>query len=53
MCSWCQRLKCEHITGNDWTEAEDYCAAGGRSRVRISHGICEGCAEIAMRSYKS
>jgi hypothetical protein len=53
MCSWCQRIKCEHIAGNDWTEAEDYYAAGGRSRVRISHGICEGCAETAMRSNKS
>jgi hypothetical protein len=52
MCSWCQRVKCEKISGEGWLEAEDYYAAGGRSAVRISHGICKLCAETATRSYR-
>lgn len=44
LCSWCQRVRYPPITGTDWMEAEDYYSAGGRSKVRISHGICALCA---------
>ena len=43
MCSWCQRVRHELSSGTEWVEAEDYYAAGGRSRVRISHSICDDC----------
>ncbi len=43
MCSWCQRVQYPPVGGDDWISAEDYYAAGGRSEVRISHGICEEC----------
>ena len=45
MCSWCQRVKVDEITGDKWITAEDYYAAGGRSNVRLTHGICEPCLE--------
>jgi hypothetical protein len=46
MCSWCLRV--QSPTGDCWMRAEDYYAAGGRSGVRISHGICETCVRIAF-----
>ena len=45
MCSWCQRFHYPPVTGKDWLEAEAYYAAGGTSKVRISHGICDDCLE--------
>ncbi|MFY0690432.1 MAG: PAS domain-containing protein [Paracoccaceae bacterium] len=50
MCSWCQKVRFQPVTGSDWVEAEDYYAAGGPSNVRITHGICEPCAETAGSS---
>ena len=46
MCSWCLRV--QSPTGDCWITAENYYAAGGRSEVRISHGICEACVKIAF-----
>lgn len=43
MCSWCQRVRFEPVTGARWMEAEDYYAAGGTSKVRLTHGVCEDC----------
>lgn len=48
MCSWCQRVQSETIGGGAWLDAEDYYAAGGRTNVRLSHGICEDCLEDAI-----
>ena len=48
MCSWCQRVQCEAISGDDWLKAEDYYAAGGRTNVRLKHGICEQCRETTI-----
>ena len=48
MCSWCQRVQCETITGDDWVTAEDYYAAGGRSDVRMRHEICDQCLETTI-----
>ncbi|SHL29418.1 hypothetical protein SAMN05444414_1105 [Roseovarius marisflavi] len=45
MCSWCQRVNYAPIVGDTWVSAEDYYAAGGRSKVQISHAICEDCLE--------
>ena len=48
MCSWCQRVQSPATAGESWLSAEDYYAAGGKSDVRISHGICEDCAQSTM-----
>lgn len=47
ICSWCKRVRQDATSGTCWVEAEDYYAAGGRSRVRISHSICEDCFKTA------
>lgn len=43
-CSFCARI--EWPTGSDgpWVEPEVYYQRGGVSEVRISHGVCPGCA---------
>ena len=48
MCSWCQRVQMDAIGGSDWLKAEDYYAAGGRTDVRLSHGICEQCEKTTI-----
>ncbi len=48
MCSWCQRVQCAAVSGDDWLRAEDYYAAGGRSNVRLKHRICEQCLETTI-----
>ncbi len=48
MCSWCQRVRCPSVGGDDWLKAEDYYAAGGSSNVRLKHGICEECLETTI-----
>ena len=48
MCSWCQRVRCPSVSGDDWLKAEDYYAAGGSSNVRLKHGICEECLETTI-----
>ena len=50
MCSWCQKVRHEPTGGSRWLEAEDYYAAGGRSRVRISHSICDECFDKVSQS---
>ena len=45
MCSWCQRVNYVPVSEGTWISAEDYYARGGRTSVRISHGICEDCLE--------
>jgi hypothetical protein len=50
MCSWCLRIQSAASTTDRWITAENYYAAGGRSEVRISHGICEACVEVAFPS---
>lgn len=44
-CSFCARI--EWPTGNDgsWVDPEVYYQRGGVSEVRISHGVCPGCAD--------
>ena len=42
MCSWCQKVQ-RDAGEDDWISAEDYYVSGGRSEVRISHGICNQC----------
>ena len=53
MCSWCQRVQCAAISGDHWLKAEDYYAAGGRSNVRLTHGICEQCLETTIDPFFS
>ena len=48
MCSWCQRVRFEPLGGEQWMEAEAYYAAGGSSRVSLSHSICEHCTQNMM-----
>jgi hypothetical protein len=48
MCSWCLRIQSAGSTTDRWITAENYYAAGGQSEVRISHGICEACVEVAF-----
>ena len=48
MCSWCQRVQYAAVSGDAWLRAEDYYAAGGRSKVRLKHGICEQCLETTI-----
>lgn len=48
MCSWCQRVRFEPVGGKQWMEAEAYYAAGGSSKVSLSHSICEHCIETMM-----
>lgn len=52
MCSWCQRVRCETISGKDWLKAEDYYAAGGRTHVRLKHEICEHCLETTIDPFR-
>jgi hypothetical protein len=50
LCSFCHAVKAD-ATGGRWVEAERYYAAGGGSRVRLSHGICPDChrAKVGAR----
>ena len=48
MCSWCQRVQFSPIGGANWITAEDYYSNGGRSEVRVTHGICEDCMETTL-----
>jgi len=48
MCSWCQRVQFFPVGGENWISAEAYYAGGGRSEVRINHGICEECLETSL-----
>ena len=45
ICSWCQQVRCPEVSGENWLDAEDYYAAGGRSNVRLKHEICLQCLE--------
>lgn len=51
MCSWCQRVQYAPISEGSWIKAEDYYAAGGRTNVRLSHGICEECLEATANPF--
>ncbi len=48
MCSWCQRVQSSQIADGNYISAETYYAEGGRSEVRLSHGICEDCLETTL-----
>ena len=48
MCSWCQRVQSAQIADGNYISAENYYAKGGRSDVRLSHGICEDCLETTL-----
>jgi hypothetical protein len=48
MCSWCLRIQGSGSDADRWLTPERYYAAGGRSQVRISHGICEACVLSAF-----
>jgi hypothetical protein len=52
ICSWCLKVRYSPVTGEFWVKPEDYYAAGGRSRVRISHGICPTCRDTAENSFR-
>ena len=45
ICSWCLQVRSPTVTADNWMSAEEYYAAGGRSDVQISHGICKVCAD--------
>ena len=47
MCSYCQKIRRDEVGENNWIEADRYYALGGTSRVRISHGICSACLDLA------
>lgn len=53
MCSWCQRVNYDPVSGGDWISAEDYYAKGGRTNVRISHGICDDCLETTSDPFST
>lgn len=41
LCGFCQQVQ---VPGGDvWVEPEDYYRLGGRSEVRLSHGVCPAC----------
>ncbi|MGJ3263455.1 MAG: PAS domain-containing protein [Salinarimonas sp.] len=44
LCSFCHAVDAGARELASWVTPEAYYAAGGRSDVRISHGICPGCA---------
>ena len=52
MCSFCQRLRwppgAPPSGPNEWIEAEQYYARGGRSEVAVSHTICRDCLPAEM-----
>jgi hypothetical protein len=45
LCSYCQRVRAptENDRTGEWISAENYYQRGGRSEVRITHGICQDC----------
>ena len=47
MCSFCQNVSSEEYTSGEWKDAEKYYRAGGHSNVRLSHGICDSCTNMA------
>ncbi len=51
ICSYCQRVKDDRHTGGEWLSAEQYYAAGGGSRVRVSHGVCPPCHDAVIESF--
>lgn len=51
MCSWCQRVKHPVVTASLWLQADSYYAAGGRSDVQLTHGICEQCRDVVESSF--
>jgi len=51
MCSYCQRVKDDVHTGDEWVSAERYYALGGDSRVRLSHGVCPPCYKTLSESF--
>lgn len=53
MCSWCQRVKYEPISDDTWINAEDYYAKGGRTNVRLSHGICSRCRKTTADPFQT
>ena len=44
-CSFCAKIDWPAGSDEPWVEPEVYYQRGGQSRVRISHGVCPGCAE--------
>jgi len=45
VCSLCLQVLMKIPAGGDlWCEAEEYYRRGGTDAVRISHGLCPGCA---------
>ena len=52
MCSYCQQIKNQFHTGGQWAEADFYYAKGGKSRVRLSHGICPNCKKAVFASLR-
>ncbi|HKK22509.1 MAG TPA: hypothetical protein VJ947_02395 [Pseudohaliea sp.] len=51
VCSYCQRVKDDSHTNEEWVTAERYYALGGDSRVRLSHGVCPPCYKDLSESF--
>lgn len=47
ICAYCKRLELPAGSGT-WLEAEEYAAAGGATRVRLSHGVCPDCTATVL-----
>jgi hypothetical protein len=47
ICAYCKRLEFPAGAGS-WLEAEEYAAAGGDTKVRLSHGVCPECTTAVL-----
>jgi hypothetical protein len=46
MCSFCHTVRVADT--NEWVQPEEYYRRGGRSDVRLSHGVCPQCESSLM-----
>lgn len=53
MCSWCQRVRFPPISDDQWIDPEDYYAQGGRTKVRLTHEICEDCLHTTADPFRT
>lgn len=44
-CSFCAKIAWPPGSSGPWVDPEVYYQRGGGTRVRLSHGVCPGCAE--------
>lgn len=51
ICSYCLKIFSE--VDADWIETEEYYRRGGKSDVRLSHGMCLSCRETVLAPLKA